>query len=145
MAQCLCTVERRFSRERLTLLAIQNGREYNPSKCRLARSAYSADQEAALRRLLNHFPEAASRLEARIRALLNQLSGSLSGAISTEEQADYVLASLADRVVADTAPETDQWGLEDELRGAATYLLARHFIARARDDFVRRLLASRRN
>jgi hypothetical protein len=68
------------------------------------------------------------------------LTQACRGLVRCEEEAEYVLAGLADRIVGRTITETDTWGEADDLRTAAIDLLTRHLLAQARDEFVRQVL-----
>lgn len=106
---------------------------------------FTPDEQAAIRKLLNQYPEPTSVLKARVGSVVDSLLPGLQGLIMTEEQVDQVLARLVDRVAAKTLPDTEEPSEEDELRGFVVDLMVRHFMAEARDEIVHRLLVPPRN
>lgn len=102
---------------------------------------FTTAEQVAIRKILREFPEATQALETGMRPVLEMLARACKGLVRSEEEADYILAGLADRIVGRTITETDTWGEADELRTAAIDLLARHLLAQARDEFVRQVVA----
>jgi hypothetical protein len=103
--------------------------------------AFSGGEQAAITRILRDFPEAVQALEVSLRVLLERVAPWCRGLIRSEDDVDYVLTGLADRVVGRTISEPEgEGGMGEELRTAAIDLLTRHLLARARDGFVREVL-----
>jgi hypothetical protein len=63
-----------------------------------------------------------------MRPVLEMLVRACKGLLRSEDEAEYVLAGLADRIVGRTITETDTWGEADDLRTAAVDLLTRHVL-----------------
>jgi hypothetical protein len=101
---------------------------------------FTAEEQIAIGKILRDFPGAAEALETGLRPVLEMLVRACKGLVRSEEEAEYVLAGLADRIVGRTVTETDTWDEADDLRTASIDLLTRHFLAQARDEFVRRVL-----
>jgi hypothetical protein len=102
-------------------------------------------EQVAIAAILRDFPAAAQALETGVRPLLDRLVRECRGLLRSEAEADYVLAGLADRIVGRTITETGDWGEADALRTAAIDLLTRHLLARARDEFMHRVLGPGRH
>jgi hypothetical protein len=81
-------------------------------------------------------------LKTGMRPILEMLVRACKGLVRSEEEADYVLAGLADRIVGRTITETGDCGEADDVRIVAIDLLTRHLLARARDEFITRLLCA---
>jgi hypothetical protein len=101
---------------------------------------FSAVEQVVIAKILRDFPAAALALEAGVRPILERLVRECPGVLLSEDEADYVLAGLADRIVGRTIGETGDWDEADELRTAAIDLLTRHLLAGMRDDFLQRVL-----
>jgi hypothetical protein len=101
---------------------------------------FTTAEQVAIRKIFRDFPEAVEALETGVRPILEMLVLACKGLVRSEEEAQYVLAGLADRIVGRTITETDTWGEADELRTAVIDLMTRHLLALARDEFVRRVL-----
>jgi hypothetical protein len=67
------------------------------------------------------------------------------GVVTTEAQADELLAALMDRVVGKSAPKHGEGTERDAMLVAVVDVLTRHLVAQARDGIVRQLLAAKRN
>jgi hypothetical protein len=106
---------------------------------------FSPAEQAAVARILRDFPEATLILAAGLRPIVALLARELQGHLLSEDDAYYVLAGLADRVVGRTITETGGLGEADELRTAGIDLLARHLLAGMRDDFLQRVLVRRQD
>jgi hypothetical protein len=104
---------------------------------------FTPAEEIAIEKILHHFPRAAEALETVVRPVLEMLIRACRGVVFTEEEVDYVLAGLADRLVGRTVIETDTWGEADDLGTAAIDLLTRHLLAKARPGFLVRVLPTR--
>ena len=96
---------------------------------------FSAAEQAAIARILRDFPEAVQALEASLRAILERLIPSCRGRLRAEADTDYLLAGLADRVVARAINDEP-----DALRITAIDLVTRHLLARMRGEFHQRVL-----
>ncbi len=92
-----------------------------------------------IKTILRDFPGAAEALEVGMKPVLEELIRACKGLVRSEDEADYVLAGLADRIVGRTIGETEDWGEADDLRTPAVDLLTRHLLAQARHDFVQRV------
>jgi hypothetical protein len=106
-----------------------------------SRFVFTTTERVAIRMILREFPGAAQALESGVRPVLELLVRACKGLVRSEEEAEYVLAGLTDRIVGRTIIETDTWDEADDLRTAAIDLLTRHLLAQARDQFVRQVLA----
>jgi hypothetical protein len=106
---------------------------------------FSAVEQVAIAKILRDFPAAALALETGMRPILDRLVRECRGVLSSEDEADYVLAGLADRIVGRTIGEMGDWGDADELRAAAIDLLTRHMLAGMRDEFLQRVLVRRQD
>lgn len=104
---------------------------------------FTPNEQVAIGRILREFPGAAEALEAGIRPILEQLVRVCTGLVRSEEEADYILSGLVDRIVGRTIAETGDWDEADDLRTAAIDLLTRHLLGRARPEFVRQVLGPR--
>jgi hypothetical protein len=102
---------------------------------------FTPAEHVAIGKILRNFPGAAEALETGMRPVLEMLVRACKGLVRSKDEADYVLAGLADRIVGRTITETGTWGEADDLRTAAIDLLTRHLLAQARDEFVRQVLA----
>jgi hypothetical protein len=102
---------------------------------------FTPAEEVAIAKILRDFPGAAEALERGMRPVLEMLVRACTGLVRSEEEAEYVLAGLADRIVGRTITETDTWGEADNLRTAAIDLLTRYVLAQVRREFVRQVLA----
>jgi hypothetical protein len=102
---------------------------------------FTPAEKVAIGKILRNFPGAAEALETGMQPILELLVRVCIGVVRSEEEADYVLAGLADRIVGRTITETDNWEEADDLRTLAIDLLTRHLLAQARDEFVRQLSA----
>lgn len=103
---------------------------------------FTPAEQVAIRKILREFPGAAEALETGMRPVLEMLVRACKGVVRSEDEADYVLAGLADRIVGRTNTDMDTWGEADDLRTAAIDLLTRHLLARVRMEFTRRILVS---
>jgi hypothetical protein len=101
---------------------------------------FTPAEEVAIEKILRDFPGAAEALETGMQPVLEVLVRVCKGVVQSEEEADYVLAGLADRIVGRTITETDNWGEADDLRTLAIDLLTRHLLAQGRDEFISRVL-----
>ncbi len=63
----------------------------------------------------------------------------------TETQVDDLLGMLVDRIVAGGVPEDREATERDVLAGAMVLLVARHLLAEARADVVKRLVSVKEN
>jgi hypothetical protein len=106
---------------------------------------FTTDEQLAIRKILQEFPGAAEALETGMRPVLAMLVRACKGLVRSEEEADYVLAGLADRIVGRTITETDTWGEADDLGTAAIDLLTRHLLAQVREEFIRIVLGRDQN
>jgi hypothetical protein len=104
---------------------------------------FTTTERVAIRKILREFPRAAEALETGMRPVLEMLVRTCRGLPQSEDEADYILAGLADRVVGRTISETGDWGEVDDIRTAAIDLLTRHLLAGMRDDFLQRVLVRR--
>jgi hypothetical protein len=102
---------------------------------------FTTAEQVAIGRILREFPRAAEALDTGMRPILEMLVRACQGLVRSEEEADYVLAGLADRIVGRTITETDTWGEADDLRTSAIDLMTRHLLAQVRDEFMRQVLA----
>jgi hypothetical protein len=102
---------------------------------------FTPAEQVAIRKILRAFPGAAQALETGMRPILEMLVRACKGLVRSEDEAEYVLAGLVDRIVGRTITETDTWDAADDVRIAAIDLLTRHLLAQARDQFVRQVLA----
>jgi hypothetical protein len=105
---------------------------------------FTTAERVAIRKILQAFPGAAETLETGMRPVLEMLVRACRGLLQSEDEADYILAGLADRIVGRTISETGDWGEADELRTAAIDLLTRHLLAGMRNEFLQRVLAQGR-
>src|SRR5262245_59071626 len=106
---------------------------------------FTPAEEAAIARILREFPEAAEVLEVGVRPMLAELVKACKGVIRSKEEADYVLAGLADRIVGRTITETDTWSEADELRTAVIDFLTRHLLRQVRAEFLRAVVERKHN
>jgi hypothetical protein len=104
---------------------------------------FSSVEQVAIAKILRDFPAAAQALETGLQAILERLIRECHGLFLSEDEADYVLAGLADRIVGRTITETGNWSEVDDLRIAAIDLLTRHLLARMRDEFLQGVLVPR--
>jgi hypothetical protein len=104
---------------------------------------FSSVEQVAIAKIVRDFPAAAQALETRLRLILESLIRECHGLFLSEDEADYVLAGLADRIVGRTITETGDWSEADDLRTAAIDLLTRHLLARMRDEFLQGVLVLR--
>jgi hypothetical protein len=102
---------------------------------------FTPAEEVAIGKILRDFPGAAEALKTGMQPVLELLVRVCNGVVRSEEEADYVLAGLADRIVGRTITETDTWGEADDLRTVVIDLLTRHLLAQTRGQFVRQVLA----
>jgi hypothetical protein len=102
---------------------------------------FTPAEEVAIGKILRDFPVAAEALETGVRPVLEMLVRTCKGLVRSEEEADYVLAGLIDRIVGRTITETDTWDEADDLRTSAIDLLTRHLLAQVRDEFIGRILS----
>ncbi len=84
-------------------------------------------------------------LREHVTALLGAVLPTVQGVVMTETQVDDLLGTLADRIVAGGAPEDREATEGDVLAGAMSMLVARHLLAEARADVVRRLVGVKAN
>lgn len=106
---------------------------------------FTAAEQVAIRKILQELPEAAQALETGMRSVLEMLVRACEGLVRSEDEADYVLVGLADRIVGRTITETGDWGEAEELSTAAIDLLTRHLLVGMRDEFLQGVLARRRD
>jgi hypothetical protein len=102
---------------------------------------FTPAEEVAIGKILQDFPGAAEALKTGMQPVLELLVRLCKGVVRSEEEADYVLAGLADRIVGRTITDTDTWDEADDLRTSAIDLLTRHLLAQVRGEFVRQVLA----
>ena len=106
---------------------------------------FTPAEEVAIARILREFPEAAEVLKAGMRPILAELVKACKGVIRSREEAEYVLAGLADRIVGRTITETDTWSEVDELRTAVIDFLTRHLLRQVRAEFLRAVVELEHN
>jgi hypothetical protein len=100
--------------------------------------ALTADEHAALLRVRARVPRLVASMEAYVTRLIETLMPRCQPARTTPGQVDDLLASLADRIVAQCAePEAS-----DELTGTLARLVTRDVLGRMRGDVTRRLMGA---
>jgi hypothetical protein len=106
---------------------------------------FTPAEEVAIGKILRDFPGAAEALKVGMQPVLELLVRVCKGVVRSEEEADYVLTGLADRIVGRTIAETNIWDDVDDLRTAAIDLLARHLLKQIRKEFIRNIVPSKQN
>jgi hypothetical protein len=101
---------------------------------------FSPVEQATLARLLRDFPASAAALEAGVRPIVDRLIRECRGVLRSQAEADYVLAGLADRIAGRTLPDIREADDAGTLQVLAVDLMARHCLARVRDEFLRGVL-----
>jgi hypothetical protein len=76
----------------------------------------SAVEQVAIAKILRGLPGAGLALETGMRPILDRLVRECRGVLRSEDEADYVLEDLADRIVGRTIGETGNCGDADGLR-----------------------------
>jgi hypothetical protein len=104
---------------------------------------FTPSEQVAIGKILRDFPGAAEALKAGVQPVLELLVRVCKGVVRSEEEADYVLTGLVDRIVGRTITDTDGWGEADDLRIVGIDLLTRHLLAQARGEFVRQVLVQK--
>lgn len=105
------------------------------------RLSLSLDEQATIRELADVYPELLSTLETYVAPLTERLILTFQGRIRSESQADELLVRLVDTLAARTAAPPEGGGDAGERAEAIVRLVARHLVARTRDQVVQRLLA----
>jgi hypothetical protein len=106
------------------------------------RLSLSLDEQATIHELADVYPELLSTLETYVAPLTERLILTFQGRIRTESQADELLLRLVDTLAARTAAPPEGGGEAGERAEAIVRLVARHLVARTRDQVVQRLLAT---
>jgi hypothetical protein len=104
---------------------------------------FSSVEQVAIAKILRDFPVAVQTLEAGVRPIVDRLARECQGILVSKDEADYVLAGLADRIVGRTLTETGKGEDAQAFQALAIDLLTRHLLAGMRDEFHRRVVAPR--
>jgi hypothetical protein len=97
---------------------------------------FSPVEQATIARILRDFPQAAEALEEGVRPLVDCLAKECRGLLRSEDDADYVLAGLADRIAGRTITQMRDGDDSEMLQVLAIDLLTRHLVAGMRADFL---------
>jgi hypothetical protein len=110
----------------------------------IERLALTTDEHAVLVKIERDFPGLVAAIEASVQRLVGEALSAFQGLVMTERGVDYLLGELVERVVAQGTAHAEL-ELADEVCGAMTLLVARHAVARSREDMMRRLVVVKRN
>jgi hypothetical protein len=106
-----------------------------------SRFLFSPVEQATIARILRDFPEAAQALQAGVRPIVGCLARECRGLLRSKDEADYVLAGLADRIAGRTITGMREGDDSEMLQVLAIDLLTRHLLAGMRADFLHSALA----
>jgi hypothetical protein len=90
-------------------------------------------------------PETLAIIAKRLALVVDELTRSSQGRVVTEAAAERLLLRLRAEFVARMMVEMPPWDGNEDLRKPVVDLLTRHLIAGARDRFVQRVVAAKRN
>ena len=107
------------------------------------RFVFSPVEQATIARILRDFPAASNALEMGVRLILDRLVQECRGLLRSEDEADYVLAGLADRIAGRTITKMREGDDAEALQVLAIDLLTRHLLAGMRDEFLHGVLGAK--
>ncbi|MGH7628502.1 MAG: hypothetical protein ACREOF_03785 [Gemmatimonadales bacterium] len=107
--------------------------------------AFTPIERVALETIAEERPEVLDIVRGRLDLVLDDLSESCQGLVTNEADADDLLMRLRNEFVDRMMTEVESWGEDEDLREPAIDLVIRHLLAQAREGFVRRVVAAKRN
>lgn len=107
--------------------------------------AFTPIKRVAIETIRDERPEVGAALSERLERVLDQLALTSQDGVVTEAAADELLGQLHVEFVSQMLAELEPWGEGEDLREAVVELLTRCLLAESRQEFVRRVVAPKRN
>jgi hypothetical protein len=124
------------------LEALRAGAAIHPLGPPPERLTVTAEERGLLDRLTRDTPDIVQSMADDIADALRQAMPAVQPVMSDARDVDCFLVALVDRVVARELRAGDPWGADEPARRRLLDLLARHCVARVREEITTRLLAA---
>ena len=106
---------------------------------------FTPAKRVALETIAEARPEIIAVLSERLSPVLEEVSQTCQGWVVTEAEVDGFLLRLRDEFVGRMLADMEPWGEDEDLRQTVVGLVTRHLLVEGRRDFVRRVVALKRN
>jgi hypothetical protein len=107
--------------------------------------AFTPIERVALKTIREERPGVVDTISVWLAKVLDDVARTSQGRVVTEADADDLLLRLRDECVGQMLADMEPWDADEDLRESVIDLLARHLLAEARDGFVRKVVAAKRN